>query len=239
MSRLDISPQLLDALQTLSSLLVSDDPLARTLDTVVDLSVKVLPGCDSAGVTLRVDGRDLTAAASDEFAHAIDKIQYELDEGPCLTALEEGLVQRTEALSEESRWPRFSRQATDEGLNCVLSLPLKGDGMAGALNLYSKTERTFDVSTIAAGEVFATQTSIALQNAQTYIAARSVSDQLNEALKTRDMIGQAKGILMEREGVSDPEAFEMLKTISQNSNVKLRDIAQKLVDEKKAAHPES
>ena len=238
MSKLNISAELLDALQKLSSLLESEDSLKTTLDTAVELSVKSLPGCDSAGVTLRIEGEDRTAAASDEFTLAIDKIQYDLDEGPCLTALEEGAIQRLDAVKEESRWPRFSRHAGDEGLGSVLSLPLSGNGMVGALNLYSKTERSFDDSTIGAGEVFAKQTNIALRNAQTYAAARAVSDQLNEALKTRDMIGQAKGILMEREGISDPEAFEMLKIISQNSNVKLREIAHKLVAEKAGNHSE-
>lgn len=203
------------------------------MDTVVDLSVKVLPGCDSAGITLRIDGQDLTAAASDEFALEIDKIQYKLDEGPCLTALQTSTIQKVEVVSEDSRWPEFGRRAADKGLHSVLSLPLGSDGTAGALNLYAKTERAFDDdATVRVGEVFATQSGIAMRNARTYVAARHVADQLNEALQTRDMIGQAKGILMEREGVTDAEAFDMLKTISQNSNVKLRDIAHRLIEEK-------
>jgi AmiR/NasT family two-component response regulator len=116
-----------------------------------------------------------------------------------------------------------------------MSFPLNADGTSAALNLYAKKENAFDESTTVMGQVFANQAAIALQNARTYMAARKVADQLNEALKTRDLIGQAKGILMEREGVSDEEAFDMLKTISQNSNVKLRDIAQKLVAERASA----
>lgn len=234
MAKLEMSPEFLQALQTLSALLESEDALERTLETVVDLSVKVLPGCDAAGITLRVDGRELTAAASDEFTLEIDRIQYELDQGPCLTALESSTVQKVEVVSEDSRWPEFSRHALEEGLHSVLSLPIDSDGMAGALNLYAKTERAFEDEAIeGAGEVFATQAGIAVRNAQTYLAARRVTDQLNEALQTRDMIGQAKGILMEREGISDAEAFEMLKTISQNSNMKLREIADKLIKDKK------
>ncbi len=232
MSKLEISPELLDALQKLSSLLESDDSLNATLQTVVDLSVANLPGCDGAGVTVRIDGEDTTAAASDEYTFEIDKIQYDTDEGPCVTAVAEGTFQKIDAISEESRWPEFARRAEEKGFRSGMSFPLKADGTKAALNIYSKSERAFDEASTAMGEVFAAQAAIALQNARTYMAARRVADQLNEALKTRDMIGQAKGILMEREGVSDEEAFDMLKTISQNSNIKLRDIAHKLIQER-------
>ncbi len=232
MSKLEISPELLEALQRLSSLLESEDALERTLQTVVDLSTGTLPGCDSAGVTMRIDGKKMTAAASDEYTLEIDRIQYDLDDGPCVAALEESDFKRIEAVSEETRWPEFCRRAAEKGFGSSLSFPLKADGTVGALNIYARKERAFGDDDIGVAEIFSKQVSIALANAQTYIAARRLSDQLNEALQTRDMIGQAKGILMEREGVSDEEAFEMLKTISQNSNVKLRDIALRLVEEK-------
>ncbi len=232
MSKLEISPELLDALQKLSSLLESEDALEKTLQSVVDLSTGTLPGCDAAGVTLRIDGKKTTAAASDEYTLEIDKIQYDLDEGPCLAALEESEFKKIDAVSEESRWPEFCRRAAEKGFRSSLSFPLKSNGTVGALNIYATEERAFGEDDIGVAKIFARQASIALANAQTYVAARRLSDQLNEALKSRDMIGQAKGILMEREGVSDEEAFEMLKTISQNSNVKLRDIAQRLIEEK-------
>lgn len=232
MSKLEISPELLDALQKLSSLLESDDSLEQTLQNLVDLSVANLPGCDGAGVTMRADGGETTAVATDEYTLAIDKIQYDTSEGPCVTAVREGTFQRIDAVSEETRWPEFTRRAGEKGFRSGMSFPLNVDGQNAALNLYAKKERAFDEATTAMGEVFANQASIALKNARTYMAARRVADQLNEALKTRDMIGQAKGILMEREGISDEEAFDMLKTISQNSNVKLRDIAHKLVSER-------
>ena len=232
MSKLEISPELLDALQKLSSLLESDDSLEQTLQTIVDLSVANLPGCDGAGVTMRVHGEDTTAAASDEYTLEIDKIQYDTNQGPCVTAVKDGTFQRIDAISEEKRWPEFTRRAGEKGFRSGMSFPLNTDGTTAALNLYAKTERAFDETTMAMGEIFANQATTALQNARTYMAARRVADQLNEALKTRDMIGQAKGILMEREGISDEEAFDMLKTISQNSNVKLRDIAHKLVSER-------
>jgi GAF domain-containing protein len=235
MSQLDISPELLDAIRKLSSLLESDDALQKTLQTVVDLSVETLPGCDAAGVTLRIKGTDRTAAASDSFTLAIDNIQYEHDEGPCVQALENDEIVRIEDISQESRWPGFTREAAQQQLRSSLSHPLREDGTIGALNLYSKTEHGFDERATAVSEIFASQASIALQNARTYTAARSLSDQLNEALQSRDIIGQAKGILMEREGISDEEAFDMLRSASQHANVKLREIAERVVQEKRAS----
>lgn len=234
MSKLEMSPEILEALQKLSCLLESEDAFERTLHTVVDLSVSTLGGCDSAGITLRSDGRDMTAAASDHYALEIDRIQYESHEGPCLSALETGEVTRIHDVSEEPRWPEFCRRAANSGFRSGASFPLRMDGTPGALNLYARSEHAFDDATVEIGEVFARQASIALENAHVYAAARRLGDQLNEALKTRDVIGQAKGIIMEREGLSDPEAFEVLRTISQKTNVKLRDVARRITDEK---HP--
>ena len=232
MSKLEVSPDLIEALHQLSSLLESEDSLDETLKTIVDLSVATLPGCDSAGVTLRVQGKDMTAAASDDYALEIDKIQYDSGEGPCVEALEQREFRQIEDVAEETRWPKFCGQAATKGFKSSISFPIKSDGTAGALNIYANSTGAFDEAAITIGGVFATQATIALQNAQTYQRTRQLADHLNEALKSRDLIGQAKGILMEREGATDEEAFEMLKTISQTSNVKLRDIAQRLVEEK-------
>jgi GAF domain-containing protein len=231
-SKLEMSPEILDALRKLSLLLDADDSFQRTLDTVVDLSVSTLPGCDSAGVTLRINGKDETAAASDAYTLEIDTIQYESNEGPFLTALEKGERQHIEAISNESRWPEFCRRAAASGFRSGASFPLGVNGSAGTLNLYAKSEHAFDDVSVGVAEIFAKQAAIALQNAQIYAAARNLGRQLTEALQTRDAIGQAKGILMERENISDGEAFEMLKTISQNTNVKLHEIARRLIDEK-------
>lgn len=231
MSKLEISPEILQALQKVSGLLGAENPLDETLSTVAQLCVATIPGCDSAGVTLRVEGQDMTAAASDSYTLEIDQIQYDSNEGPCLSALEESTFMQIEAVSEETRWPEFCGTAAEHGFRSSISFPLKNDGAAGALNIYSKTERAFEEDAIAVGGLMAGQATVALQNAHTFRASQQLVTELQEALKSRDTIGQAKGILMEREGITDREAFDMLKTISQATNVKLRDVAQRLVDE--------
>ena len=207
MSKLEISPEIFDARQKLSSQLESGEVLDKTLRIVVDFSVATLPGCDSAGVTMRIQGRHTTAAASDEFTLEIDRIQYDLSEGPCLEALESGRTVRVDSFAEETRWPEFRRQTGDTTLRSAMSHPLRDDGSVGALNLYSTREQAFDVTSLGISEIFARQATIALRNAATYTASRRLSDELNEALLSRDLIGQAKGILMQREGISDEEAF--------------------------------
>lgn len=231
LSKLEVSPELLEGLQQLSSLLESDDALHETLDGIAALPVKAIPGCDSAGVTLRVDHKVTTAAASDAFTLEIDHIQYDTRQGPCLEALETGEFREIKAVSVEDRWPEFCLRAGEKGFGSNLSFPLTANGSVGALNIYARSEHAFDEAAIALGEIFARHASIALQNAQTYAAARRLADNLNEAIQTRDMIGQAKGILMEREGVSDDKAFDMLRTISQAQNIKLREVARLLIEE--------
>lgn len=232
MSQSEISTELVDALEKPSELLASDDGLKETLDSISALSVTVMSGCDGAGVTLQTDGVVGTAAASDDYTLEIDKIQYDTGEGPCLEALKQSRFFEIKDVSREDRWPEFCRRAAELGFKSSLSFPLENNSTVGSLNLYAKTVEAFDESAIMVGKIFARHAAIAVQNARTYAAAREVTNHLYVALESRDRIGQAKGILMEREGIDDEAAFEMLKTISQNANVKLRDIAQKLVDDK-------
>lgn len=231
MSQVEISPEILETLQRLSTLLEPDPSLQNTLQSVAELSVAAVGGCESAGVTLRPEHHHITAAASDDYTLEIDKIQYETGEGPCVAAMEESRFMQIETVAEEKRWPQFCRQAAGKGFKSCLSYPLDNNGTPGTLNIYARTERAFSESDIALGHLVASQASAALDNAQVFQASRHLADELQEALKSRDVIGQAKGILIERESLSDSEAFEMLKTLSQTTNTKLREVAQRLVDE--------
>jgi GAF domain-containing protein len=235
MSQLYLSPELLDALQKLSTLVAEESTLEATLQTVVDLTAGTLPGCDSAGVTLHTDGGETTAAASDEFTLEIDRIQYSTEQGPCLQAMRDGKIVRLEAVSEETRWPDFVIRAAEAGFASSLSFPLKVNGSIGALNIYAKKEHAFDERGLALGEIYSKQAEIALINAHTYRAAKKMAAQLQEAIESRDLIGQAKGILMERESISSDEAFGMLVSASQAANIKVKEIARRLVEEKHAA----
>ena len=213
------------------SLLAQED-VQHTLQKIVDLAVETLDGCDHAGITFLKGRRFSTPAASNDVPRKVDAIQYETGEGPCLDAIREHEVFHTGDLGHERRWPKFSLRAQREtGVTSMVCFRLFVDGdTLGALNLYSKASDAFDDQAVAVGSVFAAHAAVALSNALH-------EEQLEEALESRDVIGQAKGIIMAREHVSADEAFDMLRRASQRVNIKLRDIASEIADS--AQQPES
>jgi GAF domain-containing protein len=171
-----------------------------------------------------------TSVATHEVAQRADDHQYRTDEGPCLEAVRTGEIYKIDDMSGETRWPHFAPRAAQEGVTSSYSMPLVvGGRILGALNLYSLHSR-FGADDERVGQAFARQAAIALANAQAYQKTRDLVDQLNEALQSRDVIGQAKGILMAQESITADVAFERLRTMSQSGNVKLRELAQHIVD---------
>ncbi len=201
----------------------AEGSVEATMDRIVKLAVETIDGCDHAGISF-VQGRKITTpAASDDVPVTVDAIQYEADEGPCLDAIREHEVFSTDDLRREQRWPHFSARAVEEsGVLSMLCFRLfiEQDTM-GALNLYSRTEAAFDTDDATVGSVFAAHAAVAL-------SAAIKQQQLEEAVQSRDIIGQAKGILMAREHVTADEAFDMLRRGSQRLNIKLRELAGKI-----------
>ena len=229
-NRIDLSPELLDALQNVSELVVEGEGSGPTLERIVEVACKTLPGCDGAGMSLLEGDKFTTPTASNDWALAIDQVQYDKNEGPCIEAGLSSKVLEMKNASSDERWPGFTSQAKQQGLGSSLSFPLGGG--VGALNIYSRSEDSFDSADHALGELLAAQATTAIKNAQLYATARSLANGLSIALGTRDLIGQAKGILMEREDIDEDAAFEMLRTISQQANMKLRDVAHNVVHNK-------
>jgi transcriptional regulator with GAF, ATPase, and Fis domain len=195
----------------------------ETLQRTVDLAVKTIPGCEHAGISL-VHGRKIsTPAASDAVPLRVDAIQYEVGQGPCLNAIAEMQTFHTDDLANEARWPKFSARAQEEtGVTSMLAFRLFARGQTlGALNLYSKKRAAFDEEADEIGVVFATLAAAALGAAQT-------EEGLKVAVGSRDVIGQAKGILMERHRITADEAFAMLARASQRLNVRLASVAERL-----------
>ena len=194
-----------------------------TLEKIVELAVATIDGCDHAGLTIVEAGSMSAPATTDDIPAQVDAVQFETGEGPCLDAIRQHDVFQTDDLTQEERWPNFSRRAAEEtGVISVLSFRLfiEKDTM-GALNLYSKQEAAFDADDRAVGSIFAAHAAVALS------AARKQAH-LEQAIHTRDLIGQAKGILMARQHVTADEAFDMLRRASQRLNIKLRDLAQQM-----------
>lgn len=223
--------ELTDVFARLSGLLFSEETLQSALDVAVQLAKDVLPEVAGAGVTLVREGKKVTAAYTDDVVKDADTLQYELDEGPCLAAWHDATSYRIDSMADETRWPRWAPAAAAMGMASSISVPLlvRGDSI-GAMKVYSTHPMAYDDSHVRQLQMFAEQAAIVLANVQSYVQTQELSDHLKEALKTRQLIGQATGIVMAREGVSAEEAFAMLRQASQNANVKLRDIAKNLVE---------
>jgi GAF domain-containing protein len=228
----DYPDHLSEGVAELSRLLVNEEALDDTLQRVADLACRNLGGADVAGVTLLRDGKPTTAVFTDPTSPEIDSAQYETGVGPCMDAWRHQQVFRIASTADDEQWPPFSKAALEHGIRSTISFPLgvRGNGI-GALNLYSKQPAAFSYDDEQVGMLFAEQASVALTNAQLYDSAYRLTQQLQEALTSRAVIDQAKGILMGKEGVGPDEAFNLLRTASQRENRKLRDIAQDLVDQ--------
>ena len=208
------------------------DDVQQGLDKVVRLAVETLDACEFAGISL-AEGRKITSPAStNDTPKRLDEIQSETGEGPCIEAIREHEVFQTGDLRNESRWPKFSERAHREtGVRSILSLRLfVEEDTLGALNMYSTASDAFDDSDVALGTVFAVHAAVAMSAARRQASLEQKAD-------SRDLIGQAKGILMARSDISDDRAFELLKAASQRMNVKLRDIAKDVVERKPPPDP--
>jgi GAF domain-containing protein len=197
----------------------------EVLFDVTATAKELLSGVDTAGVLLITKGGKFESlAGTSELPHQLDELQMKYNEGPCVEAAVDELIVRTDDFRTEQRWPRYSAAAAEIGVLSGLSFKLfTADRTAGALNLFGFKPNAFDAEDETIGAVLAAHAAAAI------LASRH-GEQLESALSTRDRIGQAKGIIMERYGVDDVRAFEMLRQLSQDSNTKLVDIAQRVIE---------
>jgi GAF domain-containing protein len=218
------------AVAELQQLLLTTDDITGFLDQLTTLTVKVLPGEVSCGITLRRDHGATTVASSDSRANQVDEIQYGHDEGPCLRSLATGVPVVVDDLAQDDRWGSYRMPALGHGVRSSLSLPLRADGeVIGALNIYASTPRAFGPSEQLAAGRFADEASRALALAVRMAERSEMSAHLQNALASRAVIDQALGVIMGQNRCTADEAFEVMRTISQNRNVKLRDIAADMI----------
>lgn len=205
--------------------------LGETLKHVAELAVEAVQPAEFAGLTMLVDGKPSTAVFTDERSPEIDSSQYETGIGPCLDSFRNSEVNIIVDTEKDDRWPPFSEACAARGIRSTLSMPLVTDNEGiGALNFYGLEPDSFSQVHVAQAQLFASLAAITLVNAQAYWDARQLSEHLNEAMKSRSVIEQAKGILMAGGAKSADEAFQMLVRVSQRENRKLREVAIELVE---------
>jgi len=235
----DENDQLVTALRAAARALVdrrSIRDLEETLGQIVAAAVDTIPGVCAGSISMTEHGRIETRHPTSDHIRKLDETQSELREGPCIEAIEEppdsGIIVAQDLAGDDAqRWPRFAPRAVDAGYRGLMSTTLSTDGdTRGALNLYSQNPNAFGEHCITMAGLFGIQASLLL-----YGTTHAVH--LQKAVDSRDLIGQAKGILMERFKVDDEAAFQMLVKSSQDTNMKLTKVAQWLTEQSHAARP--
>jgi GAF domain-containing protein len=211
-------------------ILFSAGSVTDTLASVVDLAVATIEGCDFAGIFLIEGDVVTTPVHTDPIVVEIDALQHQVSEGPCLDAIAHRLVFYADDLDDDLRWPHFAAHATTAGIRSVLALPLAANSHLGALNLYARYPAAFGIVDRAKAAILASLASLALTVAQSHEDEERRADNLHAALASRETIGEALGILMERERITAGQAFDILRRASQHLNIKLREVAQNLVN---------
>ncbi len=196
----------------------------RVLAVITESAVANVPSAEFASITTVLQGKFVhSAALSGEPAGHCDKIQEQLGEGPCLESAIEQTTIRIDDMDSDTRWPLFADAASALGVKSMICFQLYVEGVNfGALNLHSTRKNAFSVEAESIGSLFAAHAAIAFSTARE-------EQQIRAALTSRDLIGQAKGMLMERYNLNSQAAFALLAKLSQDTNVKLADLAEKLV----------
>jgi GAF domain-containing protein len=201
---------------------------ADTLRAIVDAAAHIVPGARWAGIS-RIQGHRVVAVVpTDPIVAKLDDLQSELHDGPCLTALREHHAVQIDDMSADTRWPQFARQATELGVLSLLSFQLfvRSENL-GALNLYGGEAGVFSDDSIDIGTILAQHAAVAMMGA-------TAENHFQAALSSRDVIGQAKGILMHRDNLTGLQAFNLLVQASMETNIKLVEVARWLVAERES-----
>jgi GAF domain-containing protein len=214
----------LEEVADLARRLAEADDLDELLQRVVDLAAGHLPACDGASVMMLLRGGRITSPAySSTLAASGDDAQYAADEGPCLESIREQHTVVVDDLAVDDRWPAFASEAVALGIRSMMTFRLfLLDDTIGALNVYARNPRAFPRRSVLLGRVVASHAAVALKAA---IAEAGVT----AALRSRDMIGQAKGIIMFAERRTPDDAFARLRELSQATNVPVRELAERVV----------
>jgi GAF domain-containing protein len=222
------------ALSALARFQVTDATVGGTLERIAEITLEAMPSAAIAGMTmLGEDGQPTTAIYTNPESPEIDSAQYREGKGPCLDAWRHKRVFRVARVEDcASEYPAFAAACMEHGVLSTLSLPMiSGEVAIGAMNLYAHVPDGFTDDDEAVGMDLAGAAGAVLSNVSAYWTAFDLSQQLNEAMKTRAVIEQAKGMIMARSPeITADGAFDLLRKASQRENVKLRVIAQRIVE---------
>ncbi|PJJ56140.1 GAF domain-containing protein [Mumia flava] len=204
--------------------LFREDDAVPTVERVVQLAIELVPACDDCGLMLRRRRATVvTASASSPRGERCDNLQYQLDEGPCLEAIWEDESYLSGDLENDPRWRRWGPAAAAEGIHSVLSIRLVSDDETiGSLNLYAEEYDAFSADDVDTALIFASHATLAMSSARLVTGLRT-------AMQSRHLIGIAQGILVARYEIDVESAFDVLRRCSNDTNIRLSDIAAQVV----------
>ena len=222
---------LVESLTDLARMLTETESVRDTLQSILALALRSIPGCHAASITVLDDQEQpSTIAATDEETYELDRLQYLLYDGPCMDAARRQQVNRWSLHEAEQRWPEFTHVAEQIGLQSYLSAGLGLAGRRlGALNLSSHDTNGFSQLDEDLISLFTVPAAAAIVVVGRYFEARDLAGQLEQALQSRSVIDQAIGIVMAESRCDADQAFATLTRASNNRNIKLRDLATEIV----------
>ncbi|WP_285741219.1 GAF and ANTAR domain-containing protein [Lentzea sp. NBRC 105346] len=229
-SDVSLTQELATVFARMSGLLLSSETVNTALKLITSVAAQTFPGTVGAGITLLDDrGERITAAATDAMVDRVDRLQYRLGGGPCLTAWEDRVVVRVHDLTQDTRWPDWARHACEAGLRSSLSAPLVAGATAlGAMKVYAAQPNAYAEREEHLLILFAAQAAMLLANTRTTQDAERVAEQLKDNLRGREVLAVAKGILMARNGVDERAAFLTLTDTAQRQGTTLRQTAEQI-----------
>lgn len=214
-----------------TGLLLSEETVTTALGLVSSMALDTVPGAVGAGVSIVDERGRRSSGSTDARVERADALQYELDEGPCLAAAAGRRLVRVDDLASDRRWPRWAAAVAPLGLRAAMSAPLAvGDTSLGAIKVYAAQPGSFDTRTERLLTMASAQAAILVSNVQTRERARQLSEGLRQAVRSRDLVSTAKGVVMARHGVPEDVAFGMLLSRAGEEGGTLADVARAVVD---------
>jgi len=227
---LPLADELSGVFARMSGLLLSEDTVERALSLLSALAQETVTGSSGAGVSLIDERNRRSSGSTDDRVRQADDLQYQLGEGPCLTAAKTRELIRMDDLADDQRWPTWAAAVAGLGLRAAMSAPLvAGNGSLGAIKLYAEQPRTFDAHSERVLTLFSAQAAILVANMQTAERARRLSAGMRTAIQGRDAVSMAKGVLMGRHAIDEDTAFSMLLARCEHDDIPLAEAARKTI----------
>jgi GAF domain-containing protein len=227
---LPLTDELAAVFARMSGLLLSEETVESGLGLLGSLAQETVPGSSGAGVSIIDERQRRSSGATDDLVLRADNLQYELGEGPCLTATAERRLIRIDDLATEQRWPRWTSAARALGLSAALSAPMvAGDIALGAIKVYADRPGVLDARSEELLGLFAAQAAILVGNVQPKDRGKRLSQDMRNAFRGRDVVNMAKGVLMGRNGVDEDAAVAMLLARSEQEGTTVAEAAEAVV----------